>query len=223
MMNLWTFNKKILLLVLILFVLPLLIVAFSSLSKIGKVGITVNVAPSTAKLYVDARKVSPGDVYVRSGHHRLEAKLDGFNAYSKEFDTDNSPKKVVYDVLLSPKNTYGQSILDDNPKLQQERENMGGAKFSQNSQALNVKYPFLKDLPLEGQRFTVNYGDAVESKIKDGDVAIALYVSVTDPSEKRNAIRSITEQLGVEPSDIEIIFTDYFNPITVKGNNESSN
>ncbi len=41
---------------------------------------------------------------------------------------------------------------------------------------------------------------------------IALHVDTTDPTEKRNALRTISEDLSVDPADVEIVFENYVNP-----------
>lgn len=184
--------------------------SYSALIRASKTEVTFTVAPSVSQLYIDGVQVHTGKQYISRKQHKIEAKLDGFSTYSQSVTITKSDKMI--NILLNPITNKARIFLDANPDFQLERERLGGVQFSEGSQHINNKYSFISSLPLERQRFTVNYGDPQRTKKKNGDPAIALYVSVTDPSEKRNALRTVSEELGIEPADIEIIFENYTNP-----------
>lgn len=204
--------KRLLIAAIVLILLVLVGGFVSIVNKSSKTRLEITVAPSSAQFFIDGRKAATGTQYLATGKHVLKARLTGFDGYSRTVQIDKNMKNKTFNILLTPNTAAGQNYLDDNPALQLEREGLGGLLFGENGRKVTEKYQFLSKLPLVRQRFSVNYGDAVQTKKKDGDVAIALYVQTTDPTEKRNALRTISDALGVTPADIEIIFENYYNP-----------
>lgn len=174
--------------------------------------INFNIAPTNAEVTLNNKPLTDRTKRLKYGDYTIKATLKDFTTVEKKITVSKDGDPIV-SIVLDPTNDAGQSYLDSNIQEQYEREGVESIEVDKKQRTVAEKYPFLKELPLERQRFTISYGDIEHSKVTNpDDPQVALYVSVTEPSQKRNALRTIREYLGVDPSDIEIIFLDYFNP-----------
>jgi hypothetical protein len=194
----------------IILLLIFLIAGVGIAGRINKATVKVDVAPSVATLKIDGKIYKSGKVSLPKGIHTFEASYENFATYTKEVEVINSDQEIT--ISLQPSNENGKRFLEENEIYQKEREAIGSREFGETSQKLSEKYPFIAKLPIERQKFSINYGEPRETKNKNPDEPyIALYISTVDPSEKRNALKTISEDLGVDPSQVEIVFENSFN------------
>ncbi len=206
-------RKRLLLMVILLVVVLVFYVSFAKIRNhnTGVVGIIV--APSSATITIDSKLINKSSARLKTGPHSLKITLDNFKPVTRSFIVNKGGDNTIR-IVLETENKQGKQYLLDHPDFQTQREAVAADQVNKKSVAVTDKYPFIANLPLERQRFTINYGDTRLTKkgANPDEPYIALYVSVTDPTEKRNAIKTISDELGVGPADIEIIFDDYFNP-----------
>jgi hypothetical protein len=188
-----------------------LYIAFQGIDHATKAKLTIVTAPSSATVKIDGIEAKQGLNYVSSGKHTIEASLSGFETVTKDVTAENRQTQDIK-LILSTNSEEGRQYLADNPQYQHEKEELGSQGFSDISQRLDQKYPFLSLLPLQGQRFSVTQGSAQHSKDTPDDPSIALYITATDAGERRSALDYISTDLSISPSDVEIIFNDYTNP-----------
>lgn len=163
----------------------------------------LRVAPSTAKILLDSKRVSPGVRYLKPGSHSIKVSLDGFSSKTIAFTTKQGEKPRQATILLESNSTTGDTYLTNNPDQAKLLEDLGGTLFSSNSQAITKLYPILSLLPYSGNGFEVNYG---ASKAHPNDPhKIALYVSAPNPNKYPDALRWLRLQ-GYEPTKFELIY-----------------
>ncbi len=201
-------NRNIVLLIIVLGFLSSVVFILSLFSQAS---IVLNVAPSTAIIQIDGKKAKIGKNNVAKGKHLVRVTLVNFISQEKTIIVNDSANLAFN---LDPANGDGFKYLADHPALQLEREALGGRQFGINSSNVGKRYPFLNSLPIDGQRFSVSRGDAVNT-VTDRSTAIALYISASTPVDRQTALL-YTKQAGINFSSVEIIYPDsqnLFSPI----------
>lgn len=195
--------KKLLSVVIALVIVFLLWTVGLKLSRLGEVPVELNVAPKTAAVIVDGKQVRGSTIYISKGDHQIDAKLDGFDLYTKKHNV-KGPQKIG--VLLNPVSEKGYKYLEDHPEIQLEREAIGSASFYESADAVQkIHGDLIARLPYTDPLFYMSYGDSQRSSNKEG---VALYISAYDVSARKLAIDTLRDW-GYDPSDIEIVFSDF--------------
>lgn len=178
------------------------------------------VAPRDADMTIDGRAVDGVKERLAIGEHELRITFPNFQEVKQKIKVTEKGDNLWF-IVMNPANDEGRKYLRDHPEVQGDREGVAANEVDKRAQAGAEKYPYLSKLPLEGQRFTVSYGDPIETKQSSPDEPyIALFVSVTEPRQKRNALKSIADELGVSPTGVEIVFQDFKNPFDRKTDGE---
>ena len=197
--------KRYLLLCISVFIaLAILLVVHLTITELGRVGktkVNITVVPSASTIEVDGKKISGHVVYVSKGKHRFTALYRDFTPDQKTLTVE---QPIGFTLVPSPDSASAITFLQDNPKIQQERESLAGSVFASNSRALSQNYPFLSQLPVIVRGFEIYQADPVRSQDKQGKIALDI---VTDnPLGRQRSIEFIRTKLNVDPSTIEIDF-----------------
>lgn len=193
-----------------LFIVYNIVVAFT---RIGEIKVSINVIPKDAKVSVDGKFFSQKTAYLGEGKHTFSASADGW-----ETDTQKiSISKDLHDVYLlpAPKSDVAIKWLQDNPAVQQQREAYGGINFARlNDQALKDN-PVLSILPRDDPTgpYDIDYGP---SPTKSGDFVIT--ISYSTAGSRQKALTWLKQQ-GYDPTDFDIQYADYVNPLLGNGVN----
>lgn len=181
------------------------------LSHRGKTAITINAVPSNSVITIDGEQTGPGVHYIEPGRHELTAahEDEGFGKVSRTISVDDSPQTI--NLLPSAVSDKAKTFLADNPDEASRREQIGGEEFQKSSEILSRKYPFIGDLPVLTRGFTIYQADAARTKLAAGDAAIALRIEASTPADRVRAVEWVRDQLGIDPSAIEIDFVDQTN------------
>lgn len=184
---------------------------FTQVRHVGRIRLQVNVAPSSAKIYIDGQ-ISTSPAYLSRGSHTVEAKLSGFQAASKAIVLS---KPSTISLALDPNSDVGTNYLLQHPEAQKQLEAQGGSYFQQASDNIAQYQQIVSQLPYDGIVFTVNYGEPnYGQNPKPGQ--IDLIVDGTNADARRQAISWIREQ-SVDPAKIHIEFVNTVNPFASKG------
>jgi hypothetical protein len=97
------------------------------------------------------------------------------------------------------------------PKIQNLIQEYSGKIFGSASQEVSQKYPLVAMLPHLDLDFRIDYGKGVRSK--DTVSSTAIYIRAFSPAARREAISWIRQQ-GYDPSDYEIVFSNFTNPFS---------
>lgn len=201
--------KKMVIIVALLVLAIMLYGIILQVSRIGKTKITISVLPSEATVLVNDKKVSKSSVYLKPGQYKITARADGYVEDTVDLNVDNKePDPVI--LLPKPDSDEAIAFFENNPSLQAQKEGLGGQKASEAGQKIREKYPIISQLPyidILGP-FSVDYGAS-----KNQPESVVLYVSDSSPGGRQKALKWIREN-NQEPTDLEIVFSDYLSPLT---------
>lgn len=170
--------------------------------------VTISVIPDDSMVKIDNGTVKAGANYVKPGTHVFEASKPGFETNKVTMEIQKKNTEVFLDP--APASEEAKEWLRKNPKIQRQREALGGTQYAQVSQNAGDKYPLIKQLPHIDRDFRVDYGQPVASK--DKVTPLAIYVRASSAVNRSVAVGWIKQQ-GFDTSDYEIIFRDEINPL----------
>lgn len=171
--------------------------------RIGKVKLVLTIAPRAAQVTVDGKAISSTSIYVKKGKHTVNASLSGFQSASRTVEVQ---KETTVTMALPPQGQAGTEYLLNHPDAQRQLQAIGDAGATKTGEILARKYPYLDQLPILTSNFTVYQAAPVRSKVAPGDADIALRVTAYSPIDRARAVDRIREDLGIDPSTVEIIF-----------------
>jgi hypothetical protein len=200
-------KKLVLVLIGFVFVSSIIFFTVSFLSKLNKKAIQINYAPSSAQLTIDGKSSKGGTVYLSKGSYKIKLSQNGWSSNEQTINTDQDSE---VNLIIEPVSEDQIEYLNNNDDIKNELETVSGNQVFYGSDQQIKNYPFLTKLPLEGGVYTVGYGKKSTNNSKK--YGVALYVSASEKEDRELALYNIQNQLGINPSDIEIIFEDYLNP-----------
>jgi hypothetical protein len=196
-------------------ILFLLIIVLSlTVAHRGKTKVSVTVAPGDSQVLVNGKEQGAGTLYLEPGKYTFVAKKSGFADDSETVEVKSEPVSV--NLVPAPTSPEAFAYLQQNPDVQAAREAIGGQQAQAYGQALKDETPLISQLPytdINGP-FTINYGPSTTRK--DG---VFLLISNTSPRGRANALKWIRQQ-GYDPTDLEIIYAGYANPLSGEAGNE---
>jgi len=200
-------NNKFARLVIILAVFVFVYFMFVRLSRVGETKVSVQVIPNDSIVLMNGQRIKPGVVYLKPGNYRFEAERSGFT--KDQLDVTVSGQATDVALIPAPNSPEANAFLERNPALQAARESIGGARANANGLKIENKTPLVRLLPYSDINgpFTIDYGP---SPVRKND--IFLLVSDSSPRGRENALRWIKQQ-GYDPTDLEIRFSDFNNPV----------
>lgn len=206
--------KKLRLVIILMSLLVVILLCINLIPKIGKTKVSINVSPSDSMISINNKPSSRGVKYLKPGKYTFTAKRDGFSDDTIALELQNISQEIQ--LIPSPITQAAFDFLKNNPKIQIEREALGAQRSEQTGQKITNTNPLISKLPytdIDGP-FTIAYALTPSS---DGTVDII--ISDSSPEGRENAIKWIKSQ-GVDPSDLNLIFYDFQNPLLVGGGDE---
>lgn len=179
--------------------------AITGLSRRGKVKVNLVVAPSKAEVVIDGKQTKSKTVYLKPGEHTFIVSFENFETTKYIQDVSVNPE-----VLLTafPKSDSAREYLQKNPEENAIFEKIGGIYQENVNKKTNESYSFLKDLPIEQRYFSIYNGAPLNSKVKDGDFAAAMYVRADSVYGRTSAVNSMRNELNIDPTVVEVYFQD---------------
>lgn len=200
--------------VLLVFALLVTFLLTIAISRIGKTKVNIEIIPKDSSLYIDGKKSSPGDNYLKPGKHTFEAKKSGFTNDKVVLRVENESLEIG--LIPEPKSEEAIDWLNKNPEIQLKREAIGAKMSSLLGGYVEDNTPIINDLPytdVDGP-FTIDYGSTPNR-------LYGSFIEITDstPLGREAAISWIKSQ-GYDPTDIDIRFDDFENPLLPRDINE---
>lgn len=182
-----------------------------TISRAGKTPVKLVVIPKDAQLTVDGKKVSSGTIYISPGEHTFAAKKEDFETATKKIRVGS--EEITINLLPNPVSEQALKWLEDNPDIQAEREAVGGEEANKEGQKFQENNPIISNLPLgyNQREFAIDYTKSEKSPDK-----IVLLITGETATSRKYAIDQI-EEWGYHPSDYEIVFLDFVNPLASAG------
>ncbi len=212
-------NKKLLILSLIIVALTSAIFILSNaVNSNGKISVLITYAPGDASLLLNNQVIKKRNcteilctekVNISKGSHEISIKRIDFNTESTKINIKDKSNDNIY-LISTPANPAGEKYLQDNYIAQQQIQNTSSTKIDQGSVEISSKYPFLDKLNIYGGGYTIGYG-ASTYNMRD-PASVSLYVEASNPEHRERAIEAIVSEIGVSPTDIEIIYNNFLNP-----------
>lgn len=179
----------------------------------GEIKVNINVLPDNAKVTINNKPHDKTVVYLSEGKYDFSASADGWKTDTQIINISKDNHQVY--LLPDPESEDAKNWLEKNPKIQLKREELGGEKAAAQNQAFLSKNPLLQYLPYsqESPPFTIDYGP---SPVRKND--IFLTVSGSSPNGRQAALDWIRQQ-GADPTDLDITFSGFVNPLSGAGIN----
>jgi hypothetical protein len=180
-----------------------------SIKNHNKIKLTLNVAPRAASVTLDGKPRTAGkSYYVSKGKHTVNATLQNFQSASQ---TVTVSKSTTVTMGLSPSNQAGTNYLLNNIDAQKQLQLIGDVGATKTQEILATKYPYLNQLPILTSNFTIYQAQPLQAEVPIGDAEIALKVVSYSPIDRARAVERIRQDLGIDPSSVEIIFVNQDN------------
>lgn len=182
-----------------------------SISRHGKTPVDVSVAPSDSQVYIDGEESKTGTVYMTPGRYIFTAVREDFKEDKQTVDVANKPTSV--ELLPTANTAAGRNYIRENVDVQAEIAAVYDKKASKEQKLLQDANPLLSMLPYTDieNYFSIDYG-ASETR-KNG---IELIVTNSTSEGRLNALKWIRQQ-GLDPTNFEIKFVDFDNPLASGG------
>lgn len=181
---------------------------FVGLSHSGKTKVGITVVPSNSQVTVDGKEVSSGTVYLKPGDYTFKASANGYKDDVQDVLVENESIKLG--LVPVPDSEAARQWLADNPQIQRQRESIGGQNADRNGERVRKATPLISKLPrteLNGP-YEIGYGPSLDRK--DG---IFIEINYSSPNGRKKALKWIRDQ-GTDPTDLEIRYVDFSNPLT---------
>ena len=167
--------------------------------------VIISRVPSDAKLYVDGKEISGDRTSLSNGTYKVRAEKDGFYSYSDSVIIDDNSKYIA--VALEPESSDATKWAKDNQDLYLQQESEFGAKSGEAGATVLNDNPIIDSLPIDGETYSVGY--ITDNNDKSGN---SIIVTVHATSGYRNSAIKDIYNLGFDPADYQIQFSDYTNP-----------
>lgn len=198
-------RRSVITLVSLLSVSLILTIAFFSFQNRGKTAqAELVVAPQSASLTLNGKKVKAGIVRLKPGSYTLVATKSGFETASKVFIASDTELPYV-GIVLDSNSPATQNWYRDNIEDQRLAESITGRQSDQNSEKVISKNGLLTKLPYfgPGSEYRIDAGVSVK-----GSSEPAIYIRSVSEQSKQDALNWIRQQ-GFNPESMEIIYLPY--------------
>lgn len=167
--------------------------------------ISISKVPGDAKLYVNDKEVWGDRANLANGTYSIRAEKDGFSSYSGTVIIDDFNKYIA--VALQPESDSAKRWAADNESAYLDQEAAGEATIGASGKNFADANPIVSQLPIEGYTYTVGY------KLDQSDsTGKSIIITIDTTSGYRNAAIGSIYNVGFDPGDYKLQFSDYTNP-----------
>lgn len=186
----------------------LVITAWSTItyfSHLGKVDVYISTVPSDASVTFNSDHRGNGSQWMPAGNYSVTVKKDGFETQKQTVIVDENKKQNVVAISLVPKSAEATKWADQHQDQYKRNETYGSIEATVNGEYFTEKNPITTKLPYVDPYFTLGY-------VSKNNQSVALTVETPSPRYRHFAIEKL-RQMGYDPTDFEIIFKDFHNPL----------
>lgn len=200
--------RKIIYVLLALLALLAIFGLFTAISRIGKTKLAVMSVPEDTKITINNQPASVGDNYIKPGKYTVKASKKGFASDEVVVNLAKTPSTAY--LIPNPVSAEAKQWFKDNPDQQLKREGIAGQRTDQESKYILANNEIIRLLPVtvvEEGPFSLDYGTNPNVKNK-----VFIEVSDSSPEGRVNALHWIRSH-GFDPTDLDIRFDDFSNPL----------
>lgn len=185
-----------------LFVIPLVIWGVMTVLQQGTVGVSVSVLPNDATVKINDKDYSnQTSIRLKPGTYTVTVSKEGFDTDTQKLVVKEG-KSATFISMPAPISADARRWVTNNQRAYLELEGKAGKLATQEGRELIDEYPLTKWLPLQKATFTIGY--------KQPEEAVIITIDATE-GYREAALQEIRD-LGYNPSDYTIEFTNYRNP-----------
>lgn len=182
--------------------------AVTLIGRIGKLPLQISTVPSDASITIDGSRYLNGTVWIKAGKYDITVEKSGFQTQKKSITVSDQKDKNVVATSLVAQSDEAKKWADQHKDEYSKNEQYGAIEADQAGKYFSEKNPITDKLPFKDPYFTISY------QARD-DLSIKLIIDTPSPRYRFYAVEKIRE-LGYDPTDFEIEFTDFHNPLGKK-------
>ncbi|MBW4061643.1 hypothetical protein HJC99_03695 [Candidatus Saccharibacteria bacterium] len=176
---------------------------YITISRHGKIGVTLAVFPTTAAINLNTGQVvKNGTVYLPAGTYTANVSADGFAPLKQTFVINSD--RHDYAFVLTAQSDAAKKWVADHPKEAHAIESIAGAQSNQDTNVFYQQNSIAALLPLIDTYFSIGY------KVPGGVFTVT--INTASPRYRYYALQQI-ENWGYDPAKLNIVFTDFKNPL----------
>jgi hypothetical protein len=198
-------KRRIILGVAIIFALIIVWAVWTYFDRVGKTPLTISVVPSDAKVLVNNKSLGDGTHWLLDNTYKITIEKDGFKTQQTTVKVTGEKTTNVVAASLEPQSEAAKKWAADHQSDYKKNESFGALEARTNGQYFTDKNPITKFLPFNDPYFTIGYRAV-------GGNSIVLTVNTPSPRYRFYAVQKIRD-LGYDPTDFMIEFTDFNNPL----------
>lgn len=176
---------------------------FVSIDRAGKIEYTIRSVPHDVTITLNGTRVKPGKLYLAPGRYTITATKEGFTTYNQSTYLTSTLEPEINIPLTAVSEEAKQWAREH--KDDYERINKYIAdKTNIDKNQLKLNNSITEKLPFTNMLYTIDY--APDPDDPEGD---AIMLNITSLPGKRLSALYIIRQLGYDPTDYRINFTNF--------------
>ena len=173
---------------------------FYYIRQLNNIHITISVVPSDAKVTLNGTEFRSGGAWLKPGAYTIEVAKDGFETYKAQREIADG---FTLTTALLPKSEAAQEWFDNNQEQYKRQEDLVNKLSDKYIESVQEQYSDLGALPISLPAFTIEYRPDENGKP-------VIYIEAYDGS--RNAALAKLYEVGIDPANYKLEFSDYTNP-----------
>lgn len=179
---------------------------YTYVSRIGKIAVTINAVPSNSVVLANNTPVGSGTVWLLPGDYTIKGSKDGFSTREKKVTVNDSDgeRDTVVALALTPESDEAKKWAENHESEYKNNEEFGAIEAQANGEQFRENNPVIAKLPYDDPYYQIDY------ITEEGDVVIT--IATPSPRYRYYAVQKFRD-LGFDPADFKIRFTDFNNPL----------
>jgi hypothetical protein len=198
-------KRRVIIIALLIFAFVCLCYGIISISRMGKTAVVISAVPGDASITFNGQYEGNGTQWLKDGSYKVVAKKNGFETLTKTIQVTGKKSQNVVALSLTASSDDAKKWATDHANDYQQNEAYGGIEATANGEYFTNLNPITAKLPFQDPYFTIGY-------ITNDDLSVTLTVTTPSPRYRFYAVEKI-RQLGYDPTDFKITFSDFRNPL----------
>lgn len=202
------YKRRIIVTLTAVFVVITAIFAFTTIDHMGKLPVYVSTVPNSATIKFNDVPEGNGTQWMPAGTYAVTVQKDGFETVKRTVIIDDKKSQNVVAISLVAVSNDAKKWANDHATDYSKNEAYGAIEASMNGDYFTTRNPITTKLPYVDPYFTLGY-------VSHDNQTISLTVETPSPRYRYFAIEKL-RQMGYDPTDFDIVFKDFHNPLGVK-------
>lgn len=202
------YKRPIITAIAVVFFVIVAVFTVTSIDHIGKSPVYVSTVPSDATVKFNSTNRGNGTQWMPAGTYTVTVQKDGFETVKRTVIVDDKKSQNVVAVSLIAVSSEAKKWADDHATDYRKNEAYGAIEASVNGDYFTQRNPITTKLPYVDPYFTLGY-------VSHDNQTISLTIETPSPRYRYFAIEKL-RQMGYDPTDFDIVFKDFKNPLEIK-------